>query len=288
VVSGPEPEAAVARDDLGTSPSADYFHAVSPTYSQRYEEASPGGNAARLRKRRALELLSQRGDPKGGRLLDVGCGPGIMVEDALQLGYEFWGIDAAPGMIEQCMKRYGNSRKAHFAKGDAVKLEFPDEYFDTVLCMGVIDHIADHRQAIREMLRVLRRSGILLIACPNLHSPWAMWRKYVFYPIVALLKPVYFKLRGRRLPQALSYAGRLHTRRSICDCICSSDGVVKDVVYFNFNVMLSPLDECAPRITVWLTETLEPLHNGMLRWLCGAFIVKALKLPGPDAGPPRR
>ena len=35
-----------------------------------------------------------------------------------------------------------------FAIGNALKLEFPDEYFDTVLCMGVIDHIADPQRAI--------------------------------------------------------------------------------------------------------------------------------------------
>ena len=278
----------VRRRGRGTSPSAGYFHAVSPTYASRYEEASPGGNAARVRKRRVLELLSQRGVPEINRLLDVGCGPGIMVEDALQLGYEFWGIDVAPGMIEQCRKRYGGSTRAHFAIGNAVKLEFPDECFDTVLCMGVIDHIADHRQAISEMLRVLRRGGMLLIAYPNLLSPYALWRKYVFYPLVRLLKLAYFRLRGRVRPQALTYAGRLHTRRSVCSAITSSGAVVKNVVYFNFNVMLSPLDEWAPRLTVRLTETLELFHNGMLRWLCCAFIVKAIKCPGPDGGPPRR
>ena len=121
MVTKPEPGAASTPDAHETPQSARFFDAVSPTYSQRYEEASPGGYAARVRKQRVLELLDKRGDPEGGRLLDVGCGPGIMVDDALQRGYEFWGIDAAPGMIERCLKRYGDSGKAHFAMGNAVR-----------------------------------------------------------------------------------------------------------------------------------------------------------------------
>ncbi len=51
-----------------------------------------------------------------------------------------------------------------------------------------------------------------------------------------------------------------------------------DVTYFYFNVFVSPLDEFFPRRALIVTENLERLRFGLLKWLGGGFIVKARKL----------
>src|SRR5216683_161242 len=81
------------------SPAArNYFSTVSSDYFSRYFEDSPGGYAFRVRKQLLLNLLSR----SGGALLDVGCGPGVMVEDMVQRGYRFWGVDVSHEMIAEC------------------------------------------------------------------------------------------------------------------------------------------------------------------------------------------
>lgn len=253
--------------------SVPYFDAVSEAYAQRYDEKSPGGYAFRVRKQRLLELLHE----DGGKLLDVGCGPGVMVEDLLRLGYELWGMDAAPSMIDECRKNFGRVEQAHFAVGNATHIEFPNESFDTVICMGVIDHVEEDELAIKEMLRVLRNQGTLLIAFPNRYSPWGWWRNFMFYPALRRIRPLYFGLRGRPQPPALSSRARLYSEKSARKLVKRYKGQVTDVVYYNFNQFLSPLAEIFPHLTVSVTRRLERYRSGSLRWLGNGFILKATK-----------
>lgn len=253
------------------SGSAPYFNVVSSSYFQQYEEASPGGYAFRVRKQRLLELL----DGQGGKVLDVGCGPGVMVEDLTSRGFEYWGVDAAPSMIEECHKNFAQYTQAHFAVGNATHIDFPGETFDTVICMGVIDHIKDYELAISEMLRVIKPNGTLLIAFPNIYSPWAVWRAYVFYPLLALFRPLYYRIIGKPQPPALKLFPKLYTPGRVSSLIQKNRGTVTAIVHYNFNQLISPLDDLFPRATLRLTKKMERLRTGMLRWLGSGFIVKS-------------
>jgi len=259
-----------------------YFETVAEEYASWYQAQSPGGHALRTRQKRMLELLDQ----PGGRVLDVGCGPGILTRDLLDLGYEFWGVDASPGMIEQCRKHFGRTDRAHFAVGDAASLAFPDGYFDAAICLGVIDRLQAHESAIREMLRVVKGGGTLLISFPNLLSPYAAWKTSVFYPLVERLRPLYYGLTGRpQRPSLLSSFVKLHTARTATDVVQRYGADVTDVVYFHFNLFLSPLDDLFPRLALRVTERLERLRFGPLKWLGAGFILKGKRR---RADPPGR
>lgn len=252
-----------------------FFDATADSYFQKYGEDSPGGYAFRVRKKRVLELI----DNSGGKVLDVGCGPGIMVKELVGIGYEFWGVDASPGMIEQCHKNFGQTKRTHFSTGDATALKFPDGFFDLVICMGVIDRIERYELAIKEMLRSIKKDGTFIIAFPNRYSPFASWRAFVFYPLVSLLKSIYYSiLRRPKPPSPLSSFVKLHSKRGATELVKKYSGEVMDVVYFNFNIFLSPLDEMFPRLTIWLTRRLERYSFGRLRWLGGGFILKVKKI----------
>jgi len=255
------------------SGSAAYFNLVSSDYFGRYEEQSPGGYAFRVRKQRILELL----DGCGGRALDVGCGPGVLVPDLLDRAFEVWGVDAAPNMINECHKNFSQEPKAHFSVGDATEIDFPAGSFDVVICAGVIDHIRDHERAIAEMLRVLRIDGTLIVAFPNFFSLSAWWRNYVFYRTVRILRPSYYALLGRPQPPALGSLATLHSERAVRRVMERNRGDVSDVVYYNFNPVVSPLDEIFPATTVRLAERLERFRAGWLKRLGCGFLVKVRK-----------
>lgn len=251
-----------------------YFNSEAERYFQQYYENTPGGYTFRVRKKRILELINT----SGGKILDVGCGPGVMVKEFIDLGYEFWGVDASHKMIVQCQNNFCHLQQTHFSVGDATELKFPDGFFDLVICIGVIDRIEKFELAIQEMLRVVKKDGNLIITFPNLYSPFAAWRAFVFYPIINRIKPIYYFFLGRPQPKdLLSLFVKLHTEKDAMKLVKRYSGEVNCVVYYNFNISLSPLDEIFSRLTMWISEKLERYRFGKLKWLGSGFIMKIRK-----------
>ncbi len=99
-----------------------------------------------------------------GRVLEVAIGTGLNLEhypDEVALT----GIDLSPAMLEIVQRRARElDRAVDLRCGDAEALEFPDASFDSVVCTFSLCAIPDHRQAVAEMVRVLRPGATLLLA----------------------------------------------------------------------------------------------------------------------------
>lgn len=105
----------------------------------------------------ALEL------PTGGRVVDVGCGTGLLLERLLagHSGAEAWGVDLSPEMLTQARARLG--RRARLLLGDASALPLPDQCFDAAASSSALHHWSDPERALREIARVLRPGGQLVL-----------------------------------------------------------------------------------------------------------------------------
>lgn len=100
-------------------------------------------------------------------ILDVGCGTGLgLLEAARVLGpcRKLAGVDLSPGMIDVARARArASGEPAVFTVGDAEALELPDGSFDLVICNSAYHWFADRSRAIKELSRVLRPGGQLLL-----------------------------------------------------------------------------------------------------------------------------
>jgi SAM-dependent methyltransferase len=94
--------------------------------------------------------------PPAARVLDAGCGEGVLVE-------EFAGRLAIQGIDE-------HYSAARVQRASVTSLPFPDGTFDRCLCLDVLEHLPYDRQeiALAELRRVLRPGGELLVTVPNL------------------------------------------------------------------------------------------------------------------------
>lgn len=107
----------------------------------------------------ALSKLIDAGDYKNA--LDVGCGEGRMCRMLQRYGIETIGLDPTLALLERAQQLDAQGK---YIEGIAENLPFADNHFELVLsCMSLID-IADYRAAIKEMVRVLKPGGDLLIA----------------------------------------------------------------------------------------------------------------------------
>ena len=113
--------------------------------------------------------------PKNGKGLDVGCGSGALTiacakknKQATMYGLDRWGNDYMAFTKERCeenAKAEGVESNTTFVKGDACKLDFPDEYFDAVTSNYCYHNIPvkDRSELILETMRVLKKGGTFAI-----------------------------------------------------------------------------------------------------------------------------
>ena len=102
------------------------------------------------------------------KILDVGCGTGANLEMLANFG-EPQGVDVSDDALEFCRAK---GLKVH--KGLAEKLPFEDESFDVVTALDVVEHLDDDIAGLKEMNRVLKKSGRTLIFVPAFMWLWGV------------------------------------------------------------------------------------------------------------------
>jgi SAM-dependent methyltransferase len=107
--------------------------------------------------------------PPPARLLDVGCGTGLLAQRLAAHGYQVTGLDPSYGMLLQ-----GGAR-LRYVQGDGAALPFPDRAFDGAITVAALHHIFEPPKVaatIGEMLRVTRSSGVVVIWDHNPLNPY--------------------------------------------------------------------------------------------------------------------
>ena len=128
------------------------------------------------RKGHVLRMLDRIPNPKG-KILDIGRGPGIYTRDLLLRGWEVWGIDISPKMLERAKESIMNlpeAPRAHFSTGQMEELQFEPSFFDAVLCIGVLPYVGSLEKAVSEVFRVLKPGGYVLFQISNKMAPIRM------------------------------------------------------------------------------------------------------------------
>ena len=120
-----------------------------------------------------LDLL----EPKQGEvILDAGCGTGIFTLDILSLGLRVIGLDISLPMLIQAGKKL-KGYPIQTVLADMSNLPFGESSFDKVVSITALEFIEDAKGAVKELFRVTRRGGCIVVATLNSLSPWALRRK---------------------------------------------------------------------------------------------------------------
>jgi len=103
----------------------------------------------------------------GERILDASCGTGHALKQMTCSGAKLAGIDLSPNMLERAQKNLAGL-DVMLLNSDVEELPFSDASFDCVMTMEAFHHYPDQEQALRELFRVLRPEGRLLLVDINL------------------------------------------------------------------------------------------------------------------------
>jgi SAM-dependent methyltransferase len=99
---------------------------------------------------------------KTGKLLDVGYGAGALLTAAQEAGWECWGTELSPVVIEA-----GTRRGWTVYQGDLLEAGLPDGAFDVVCMVELLEHLEDPTTYIRKCRELLRPGGLLYATTPN-------------------------------------------------------------------------------------------------------------------------
>lgn len=99
-----------------------------------------------------------------GEVLDAGVGEGYGAAILARTATTVVGVDLEPEVIEHAAANYPD---VHFERADLLELPFPDQHFDAVVSLQVIEHLQRPREFVSEIARVLKPGGVLILSTPN-------------------------------------------------------------------------------------------------------------------------
>ncbi len=101
----------------------------------------------------------------GAEVLSVGCGPGVILREvcALDGSIRATGIDVSAERVQEAKQKNRRIPQVNFVRGDAQAMEFPPDRFDLVYSRMLLEYLKDKEGAVREMVRVCKRGGTVLL-----------------------------------------------------------------------------------------------------------------------------
>jgi len=227
-----------------------------PSAYRKWRMSELGRITDRIEEELILDVI---GPVRGKRLLDVGCGDGVLSVRLAQAGANVTGIDSDPRMLATARRRAEEaSIQIAFVDGDAQTLPFDDRYFDIVLSVTMLCFVSGPERTVRELARVLRPGGLLVIGELGRFSLWAARRRIAGW-----------------LGSKTWRAARFRTASELNNLVASAGLKVdplRGAVYY------PPSDLCAR----WLSSCDRPLSR--LTTVGAAFIALTARKPGPSPG----
>ncbi|MCM1287575.1 MAG: class I SAM-dependent methyltransferase [Clostridium sp.] len=136
---------------------------------------------------------------KDNRILDAGCGMGVMLETLSKYG-DVYGMDMSEISVNYCGQKWGRNKILQGTLPD--DLPFENDFFDNILALDLLEHIEDDKEAVKALYSMLKPKGNLLITVPAFKTLWGYndvvvkhYRRYVKKELIDMCHKAGFKIK---------------------------------------------------------------------------------------------
>ncbi len=162
---------------------------------------------------RYLEKISKK-----GRILDVGCATGFLLDQARKRGWEVYGVELSAWAVDYAKNKL---QLPNITQGPLKEADYPANFFDVVVLKDVIEHLTDPKETLEQIRYILKPAGIMCCNTPDIDSLaskilgakwWGIKQSHLFYfnknSLSALFKATGFvplKVRSHARTFTLNY-----------------------------------------------------------------------------------
>lgn len=219
---------------------------------------------------RRMALIDEMGPFRGERLLDVGCGNGAQTLRFLDRFGSVVGLDIVEEHLLVLNRALADATPSncHRVLYDGSRMPFRDGDFDAVVSIETLEHVANEKQQLDEIHRVLRPGGTLVMSVPN--KWWVFETHGANLPLLPWNRVPFFSWLPRAIHSRFARA-RIYTRAQIVRLLASNGFEIVDSRY-----MTAPMDVVRNRkLASFLRSTLFRGPGTRLAFLSTSIFVMA-------------
>ncbi len=280
----PRPDPGHSSQDH-TAEDADRAAAVvrqyaSPVAACAYADLHHGsGASARFFQSRLHAVLAALRACQGGDLLDVGCGPGMLIRRLATErpgDFRITACDQSPTMLAEVIRAAGRLRPMAIA-ARVEQLPMATGTFDAVVATGLLEYTS-RKLALREVSRVVRPGGLVLLTMLNPLSPYRLFEWGLYWPLLRGLGRVeaMFGAPAPRRHGAPVSGIRATPAFRLAQEMRAVDLHPCDTVYFDLNAFLPPIDRLVRQLdNRWRAHPERTVGSGLRRWMGTGYLIAA-------------
>lgn len=245
-----------------------HFNKVARNYRSNYEGDNIVAHSFNTRLKIVVSLM---GHAHGKCILDIGCGPGLLAKELLDIPCKFKGLDISEKMIEEC-RRDKTLQKYEFRAVDpAIFLkENRSEKYHIITCMGLFEYLTNKytHDLMEEIAQHLYPGGRLIVSYPNVKSPYRMADR------------IYKKFTGKDVmvpPYTPGVGHKEFSEKRLKKEWRQYNIEPSKVVYYNFRLIPKPLDAYLKALDLLIARKLQVLSESPFRFLATAMVLRGEK-----------
>lgn len=249
----------------------EYFEsqAKSGIWGSLYDEKNPASYSFLLRVENAVNLLK---DVSNKKIVDLGCGTGILLPHVIHNGGEYIGIDISDNMMVELKKHYSDlieEEKIKLVLGDIRDISIPGP-MDVAIGLGFIEYFEKPEEIVKKLHSSMKENGELILSFPNFGS--------LDYFSLRLLSPFRWitrKLFGKETVQPPRTFWNTANAKALFE-----DNGFKDVrvVNYHINILAYPFTRFMPRLVNAVGKLFENTFLKKYSWFASSFIVVGRKI----------